>query len=149
MKKLIFLTGMLLFFISVHAQSPAGKWKRIAGINETVSGKRTDLLKDFHKSKPCMAEVIYIFSADGKITENADSCPELMRSSSGESGIGKRWDVAGNNITIRRGDNETSPTIYTVEFNGMLMTWTLIYPDDPNIRDPEKVKSHTMVFEKL
>lgn len=156
MKKVISLIGTLLFIASVNAQSPVGKWKLVSGVTESVTGKSTDIMKGDYEKEPCMAKVIYIFSADGKINTNADHCPESTRKTLEASDPAIKWETSGNKkIIISTKDNDIDPITYDLniffhtDLGKRVMTWVLIFGNDPDDRNPEKVKRLIFTYYEL
>ena len=149
MKKLISLIGTLLLITSVNAQSPVGKWKLTMAVTSTVGGKITDHLKDKYKKDPCLANVIYTFSADGNIITNADQCPDSTRKTVEASNLAVKWEIPGDKkIKIFTADKDIDPVTYELEMfqypdpggkGKRVMTWQLNFGDDPNVNNPEEV----------
>jgi hypothetical protein len=157
MKKMISLLKMLLLIISVNAQTPAGKWKLIEARIITVRGAINFLKEDYEK-EPCLANVIYIFSEDGKIITNAESCPDSTRKSLEASNLAIKWETLGNaKITVSTKDKDIDPItydlrVYTISYlNGgrKIMQWDLDFPDDPEDRNPDKAKKLYFVYYSL
>lgn len=159
MKKVNSLIGILLIITTVNAQSPVGKWKLIIGVTETVAGKSTDLLKNSYEKEPCLKNVIYIFSADGKIITDADKCPDSTRKNLEASNLAIKWEISGNNkIKISTKDSDIDPVTYeltigldehSIARGRRVMRWVLNFGDDPDISNPDEVVVLEFVYEEL
>ena len=119
---LFLITITASFF--VQGQTPVGKWKFVSYTQETRSGKKTDILKEFVKEYPCTTNAILRFDSDGRITAIADKCPADMQ----QSGLGSKWKMPSKNkIQLLMDDDDTDPVTYNFEVTGNRMRWTINY----------------------
>jgi hypothetical protein len=112
--------------LTTGAQNIVGTWKRTANIIENADGTRKDMQPLFLKSKPCMADIKYIFEAGGK---------HYMQSPKG-CGINSdadrfSWKMNGNTITVTSNGGKPGPVTatYTLVFTGNAVTFTHVYND--------------------
>src|SRR5882724_2303416 len=107
MKRLVYLaTFLLLAGLNSRSQSIVGAWKKTATILENSDGSSRDLQKLMTKSKPCLADIQYIFQADGKqLTHPPKGCdiPGLEETAD--------WKVSGNTISVNGRQGKGLPVI--------------------------------------
>jgi len=158
MKKIITIIGLFLIIASVNAQSPVGKWKLVDGKIETITGKRIEFLKEDYEKEPCLANVVYTFSADGKIITKADNCADSTRKSLEASNLAIKWESSGNKkIIVSTKDKDIDPVTYDFEVfilphlnNGKrVMNWELKFDNDPEDRNPERARRLYFVYYAL
>jgi len=155
MKKVISLLGMIFLFTSVYAQFPIGKWKLVKGSTLSLKNIDTDILKEEYEKQPCLANLIYTLTADGKIITNADACPDSAKKDLGVADLGIKWkSSAYNNIVITTADNDLELAYMLVSFTnkdtgrkGML--WIMDFKNEPDTQNPDPIKRLIFTFHEL
>ena len=119
------VTFLLLAGLSSRSQSIIGSWKKTATVLENSDGSSRDLQKLMTKSRPCLADVQYIFQADGKqLTHLPKGCdlPGLEQTAD--------WKVSGNTIGVTGRKGNGLPVVtatYTMTFSGNTVLFTHVY----------------------
>ena len=158
MKKIISIIGLFLFMASVNAQSPVGKWKLVKGITQSKHGIITDVLKEDYQKQPCLANVIYSLTADGKIITDADHCPDSTKKDLGVANLGIRWERPDYyNIIITTDDKDLEPLNYALTFclnpdtRARCMIWILHLKYDPYLDSgkPDEIAQLVFTFHEL
>ena len=154
MEKVISLIGMLLLFTSLDAQPFLGKWKLVKG--ETVSSKNiyTDILKEDYQKQPCLANVVYTLTADGKINTNADHCPDSVKKDLGVADLGIKWRSSGYNIIVTPADNDLELPYTWILFQSSDkgkrgMYWTMQFKNEPDANNPDPITRLIFTFHEL
>ena len=153
MEKVISLIGMLLLIISGNAQSPVGKWKLVKGITQSKHGIVTDILTEDYQKQPCLANVIYTLTADGKIITNADQCPDSTKKDLGVANLGIKWERSDYyNIIITTDDKDLEPLTYALAYflnpdtRKRGMVWIMHLKYDPHLDSGKPDEIANLVF---
>lgn len=131
------------------AQTPVGKWKIVSRSIENADGTEKDMTGAMTAAVPCMVNIKYIFSADGKMAADASGCPATLKKTVEETNSNTRWMVSGSSLTVSDTKNAMPPSTYKIIFSSKAMTWKLVYKDNPKINNVTNAKSLTIVYEKL
>lgn len=124
MKNLIKLFFTLFFFVSflsVYAQGPVGKWK----VESYYSNQnKFDSHKALLSSRPCVADIFYEITEDGKYRLNASksACDEQYRKIQEKIWSKTQWRLKDNMIQLSSTDFAVSKD-YTITFSGNKMIW--------------------------
>jgi hypothetical protein len=139
----VILSGITLFS---HAQGLIGSWKKTDEIVLKKNGKTASTFKMLVKNIPCFADIVYTFSAGGKMSERVKDC-EILQKRIGSQLENSHWKMTGDKLTIDVFD-KTSPVKhaeYQIELVGKdEMIWTFKYsenPGVPNITNAEQMKT--------
>ena len=143
--RLLFLAAFLLAaIIPARSQSIVGSWKRTANILEKSDGSTTDMQKMLTKGRPCMADILYVFEADGRqLTRLPKGC-ELP----GMDDIAD-YTISGATITLTsRGNKGPLGAIaaYTLAFKGNTVTLTHVYTANEKATLHSKVAKLIMTY---
>ncbi|WP_462254905.1 lipocalin-like domain-containing protein [Ferruginibacter sp.] len=136
MKKIITLLIIITATAQIcTAQSPAGKWKRIS-YTVVYEGTKMDTHAALLTQRPCAANIVYEFNADGTYRLNAagSGCDENYKKIQEKLYSKTKWQLTGNSITIYAVSVSLGHT-HTVSFNANKMTLTN--------------KDETIVYQKL
>jgi hypothetical protein len=126
---------LLMAGLSARSQSIVGAWKRTSSHLENSDGSSKDMQKMLTKSRPCMADIQYVFGADGRqLTRPPKDC-ELP----GMDDIAD-YKVSGNTITLTSRGNKGplgATATYTLAFKGNTVIFSHVYTEN------EKATLHT------
>jgi len=149
--RLLLIAALLGFSKASNAQSIVGSWKKT---DETVTGSNGKTKSTFQmivKSMPCFADIIYTFSAGGKMNEKAGDCSMVLQNQVDAEAKSTHWKLVGNKVIMDLSD-KTSPVIhaeYIVEFAGPNeMTWTFIYAENPGVPNITKAKQMKTTYKR-
>lgn len=144
----LILSGATVFS---SAQSVVGSWKKTGEMLIAGNGKTSDAFKMLVKHMPCYANVVYIFSADGKMDEHAKDCAAYLQKQIANQMKNSRWKMAGDRLIMDVSD-KSAPVLhgeYKVEFAGPnKMVWTFDYSENPNVPNIAKVKQMKTTYER-
>ena len=104
------------------------------------------------KSMPCFAGIIYTFSADGKMSEQAKGCSVALQKQITGQLRGARWKMAGNKLIIDATDaaSPVKHAEYKVEFIGNNeMKWTFTYAENPGVPNITRAKQMQTTYTRL
>jgi len=152
MKKLVSFLASLLFIVPLQAQGGiTGRYKLVEGKFETVKGKFIDFLKEEYDKDPCLANVIFDFTNDGKIITTADGCPDSTKKKLFGPELAVKWQVgAQNKMIISTKDDEIDPMAFDLLLylnrGKKEMKWEVVLEIDPNDPNPEKAKKLIYVY---
>ena len=149
MKKFMLVITLLFTVYILVGQSPVGRWKIISRSIENADGTKKDMTGAMKLAVPCMADIKYIFSADGKMSADANGCPAALKKTVEETNSLTRWMISGSSLTVADTKNTMPPSTYKITFSGKTMIWKLLYKDNPKINNDTNAKSLTIVYEKL
>lgn len=138
------------FLPTTHAQSIEGKWKRTAVILTESDGKVTDVHAMAAKALPCAAMLIYEFTANGlQKTIIPAECAKTMQVMA-DMYVDIKYTLVGNKLTMDGVESlELPASIYTIKFQGDVMTWDFSYTNNPKYPNPTKAKHMSIVYKKL
>lgn len=135
------LFGFLIFALassSLSAQSVVGSWRRTAIITTYENGKSVDEMALLTKEMPCIADIVYVFEANGNLTMRVPKgCPIPA--------VLSTWKLNGTTlITSMKGFSTTDQ----VSVSSGTMSTTHVYgPQDKYA--PKGAKSLKVVYQKL
>jgi len=158
MKKInrLYILLLTLAFVSItafsDAQSVVGSWKKKEDILTKENGKTVSTLKMLVKNMPCFANIIYTFTADGKMSEQAKDCTIALQKQIAGQLKASRWKMAGNKLIIDVAD-ATSPVKhaeYQIEFIGSNeMRWTFNYAENPGVPNITRARQMQTTYTRL
>jgi hypothetical protein len=163
MKFIFFLFGFLFVFATSYSQNITGKWKLTEAFIEHHAGPKEDLVKDMLEEYPCFKKIVYVFSANGKITVEKNGCESVDEDEALE--FGTRWKLMDNGKKIIVDDEEIETDeeadtesgeeidaddtiIYQLKTDKNSMTWHIDYAYK-NGDKTESVKKIYYRFEKV
>jgi hypothetical protein len=157
MKKFIAVFGSLLFVVTLYAQMKLeGKYNLVQGHFETVSGKYIQFVQEEYDREPCLAKVVFTFTANGNILTSADNCPDSTKKKLFGPELAVKWvRTAENKIIISTKDDYIDPMtfdlkVYLHHVSGKkMMTWETNLEVDPNDPNPDKAKKLLYVYRAL
>ncbi len=147
---------LALAFVSIaafaNAQGIVGSWKKKDEVLTKGNGKTSNTFKMMIKNMPCFANIVYTFSAGGKMSEQAKDCAvPLQKQITGQT-ENSRWKMAGDKLIIDVSD-ATSPVKhaeYKIEFVGRdEMIWTFNYGENPGVPNFTKAKQMQTTYVRL
>lgn len=121
MKKILLLALAWLAAATIYAQSPVGKWKKISS-TVMYNGQKMDMHEALLKSRPCAANTVYEFTANGKSTLTVNGCDESYKKIQERMWAKTIWKIEGDKITTSVTDFALGNT-YTISFSANTMTW--------------------------
>jgi len=149
--RLLLAAALSAFFAASNAQSIVGSWKKTDEILTGANGKTKSTFQTIVKRMPCFADIIYTFSAGGKMAEKAGSCNMVLQKQVDAETKNTHWKMVGNKAILDVSD-KTSPVIhaeYIVEFAGPNeMTWTFIYAENPGVPNITKAKQMKTTYKR-
>ncbi len=148
MQKIIFITLFIVSTLGAKAQSPVGSWLRVAMIEEKANGKKVDINTELTNAMPCTKNIVYSFLANGTMAAKVTGCALGIKKSIENATKTARWVKVGNKIKVFMTDNSVPPTLNTVVYSGNKMSWTCNYSYFPELPNPNKDKSITIVYQK-
>jgi hypothetical protein len=122
MKKILLLAVGWLLALSTYAQTPIGKWKKVSVI-VVYEGQKMDTHQALLKTRPCAANTVYEFMADGRLTLTVNNCDESYKKIQEHMWAKTKWKVEGNKITTSV-TNFSVGNSYTISYAGNTMIWT-------------------------
>ena len=151
--RILFLT---MAFVSIaafaNAQTVVGSWKKKSEVMLKENGKTTDAFKLLVKNLPCFASIVYTFSADGKMSEQAKDCTVQLQKQVADGLKSARWKMKGSKLIIDVSD-PNSPVKhgeYQIEFVGKdEMIWTFKYSENPGVPNIGKVRQMQTTYVRL
>jgi hypothetical protein len=152
-RRIILLT---VVFVSItafsNAQSVVGSWKKTNEVMVKENGKTTDAFKLLVKNLPCFASIVYTFSADGKMSEQAKDCSIQLQKQIANQQKNVRWKMKGDRLVLDVSD-ASSPVKhgeYQIEFVGNNeMIWTFKYSENPGVPNFTKAKQMQTTYVRL
>ena len=138
---------MAIFCMSSFAQTPVGNWKRISMIEENAQSKKSDVHKLMIQQMPCTENIIYIFSANGKMIHKAKDCAAAIKKSIETAAQKSTWVMKGNTMYTSYEGDKTLNTKCTVTYSGNKMIMKYNY--EPGDFNPAKSKSLTVVYQRI
>lgn len=152
MKK--FFMGALLIgtTITCTAQSIAGSWIKTDEVLIHVDGQTVQAFSKLTKLAPCLKTVVYTFSKDGKLTEDASHCKPEFQKIATTSLRGAGWSMSGDKVTLTVADKTLpySRMIFHVRKDGSdKMVWTFVYAENPGIPGLNKAKEMITTYERV
>jgi hypothetical protein len=157
MKRSIFiqlwLTGLLCALAGLsNAQTVAGSWKKTDEVLMKANGKASSTFKMMLRNMPCFGNIVYIFSNDGKMDEQAKGCSvELQKQIAGQLQSAS-WKMNGGKLLIDVADKAAlaKHAEYQVEFIGKdKMIWTFNYADNPGVPNVTRAKQIQTTYVRL
>lgn len=146
-KQVVFFLISFFFVLISQAKSPVGNWKRISMIEENAQGKKTDTHKELIKLMPCTENTIHSFLANGKMATKVTGCNAGVKKSIEDAAKKSTWTIKSNMMfTTYEGDKSLNSKC-KVSFLGNKMTMTYTYA--PNDYNPTKLKSITILYERV
>lgn len=146
---------LLLVFSSISAlsngQSIVGSWKKTGERLTKKDGKTTSSFNMIVKAMPCFANIVYTFSAGGKIKEQSADCAPSMMKSIGKELENSNWKLNGDQLTLQAVGAASPVKIakYKVTFAGSdTMIWTFIYADNPGVPNITKAKQMQTTYKR-
>ncbi len=127
----------------VNAQGVVGSWKKKDEMLTKANGKTTNTYNMMIKSMPCFANIIYTFSADGKMDEQATGCAVPLQKQIATSLKNARWKTTGGQLIVDVSDANAlvKHAVYRIQFIGKdEMIWTFIYSENPGVSNITKAK---------
>lgn len=123
MQKIILLSLTVLVLNFCAAQSPVGKWKKLAHTS-AYEGHKMDGHAALLKQRPCAAKIVYEINSDGSFRLNAaaSGCEEKYTSIQQKLYSKTQWKLLGNKFTTSATNFAVGQT-YTISFSGNKMTW--------------------------
>lgn len=123
MKALLFSLLLILSTHNIHAQSPAGNWKKISHIVE-MNGQKIDTHIALLQQRPCAGKIVYEIKGDASFRLNAAAavCDEKYRNIQEQLYSKTQWKVVGDKISTSSSNFSISQT-YVLSFSGNTMTW--------------------------
>ena len=126
-----------------NAQSIVGSWKKTDEVLTKENGRTSNSFNMLVKNMPCFANIVYIFSAGGKMDEQAKDCAPFLQKQVASQIKNSRWAMSGKKLIMDVAD-KSSPVQhaeYEVEFIGQNeMIWTFVYADNPGVPNITKAK---------
>ena len=157
MKKIngLYILLLIIAFLGTTAcadgQAVVGSWKKKDEILTKQNGKTVSTLAMMLKNMPCFANIVYSFSGDGKMSEQAKDCAVALQKQIAAQIQGARWKMAGNKLIINA--DATSPVKhaeYHIEFVGSNeMRWTFIYAENPGVPNITRAKQMQTTYIRL
>jgi len=96
---------LLLVFSGIsalsNAQSVIGSWKKTGETLTKKDGRTVSSFSMIVKEMPCFANIIYTFSANGKINEQSADCAASLMKSVGRGLENSNWKVNGDQLTLQ------------------------------------------------
>jgi hypothetical protein len=147
---------LTLVFVSIaafsNAQSVVGSWKKTNEVMLKENGKTTDGFKLLVKNLPCFANIVYTFSADGKMSEQAKDCTIQLQKQIANQQKSVRWKMKGDKLVLDVSD-ASSPVKhgeYQIEFVGQdEMIWTFKYSENPGVPNIGKLRQMQTTYVRL
>jgi len=150
----IFFIGALLVSSTIPctAQSIAGSWIKTDEVVIHLDGQTVQTFSKMTKLAPCLKTVVYTFSKDGKLTEDASHCKPEFQKIATTSLRGAGWSMNGDKVTLTVADKASpfSRMIFHVRKDGGdKMVWTFIYAENPGIPSLTKAKEMITTYERV
>jgi len=150
----IFFIGALLLssIIPCAAQSIAGSWLKTNEVLLHQDGQTFQAFSKLTKVAPCLKTVVYTFSKDGKLTEDASHCKPEYQKIATSSLLGAGWSMSGDKVILTIADKTLpySRMIFHVRRDGNdKMVWTFIYAENPGIPAVNKAKEIITTYERV
>lgn len=114
---------------SAFAQSPVGKWKLVQCYTQLDANRTRDQLAVMYSKQPCLEKLLYIFSADGKISHEENHCADIDPEDG--VGFGNKWKTKNNTITVFNDDLDSTTFGFTT--TGNEMRWRMEIDGEPAI----------------
>jgi hypothetical protein len=146
----LFLCFLLLLLTNrANGQSVVGRWKRLSTTLVNTNGKSEDIDKMMRQAMPCAANIVYTFVANGTMAVDAGACDASTRKMMESMSDKSRWSQSGNKVMATMADKSIPPSTHEVSFSGNTMTWRFNYADNPKLPNPTKVRTMTIVYQRL
>lgn len=152
MKKFFIGTLLISTTITCAAQSIAGSWLKTDEVVIHPDGKTVRVFDKLTKIAPCLKTVVYSFSKDGKLTEDASHCKPEYQKIATSSLLGAGWSMSGDKVTLTVADKTLpySHMIFHVRKDGSdKMVWTFVYAENPDIPSLNKAKEMITTYERV
>ncbi|MBN8851562.1 MAG: hypothetical protein BGO55_04605 [Sphingobacteriales bacterium 50-39] len=138
--------------IPCTAQTITGSWIKTEEVVIHQDGTTAQTFIKMTKLAPCLKTVVYTFSSDGKINEDASHCKPEFQKIASTSLRGAGWSMTGDKVTLTVAD-KTSPfsrMIFHVKKDGSdKMVWTFVYAENPGIPSLTKAKEMITTYERV
>ncbi|MGZ3749798.1 MAG: hypothetical protein ACXVJD_01365 [Mucilaginibacter sp.] len=125
------------------AQDVVGSWKKKDEVLTKGNGKTTNTFSMMIKSMPCFANIIYTFSADGKMGEQAPGCAVPLQKQIATTLKNAHWKTTGDKliVDVSEANALVKHAVYRIQFVGKdEMIWTFIYSENPGVSNISKAK---------
>lgn len=121
MKHLISLFLSMSVLANLHAQTPVGQWKVISDIF-VYDGQKINSHAALLKQRPCAANIVYEFNADGthRLNASKSGCDDRYIKIQEKLWSKSTWKLNGNKLFI--GGKEGIGQTFTVTFSNNKMT---------------------------
>ena len=141
--KLLILVFLLVVQNNVAAQV-AGRWKLADGWTNTVSERKDFFVKEMHKGEPCTRDAVFLFSSEGKIDIESNTCPSQDNDN---TPVFAKYEVTGSSKIKVWAVEDDDPQIYELKYEGNKMIWTMRFPAVVK-NSPDDITALVYVFEK-
>jgi hypothetical protein len=115
-------------------------------------GTSAEAFAKITKVAPCLKTVVYTFTSDGKMSEDASHCEPAYQKIAQSTLQGASWTKSGDKVTLTVAD-KTSPfshMIFHVRASGNdKMIWTFVYAENPGIPSLSKAKELITTYERI
>ena len=138
--------------IPCTAQTIAGSWIKTEEALTRQDGTTVQTFQKMTKVTPCLKTVVYTFSSDGKMSEDASHCKPEYQKIATTSLRGAGWSMAGDKVTLTIADKASlfSKMIFHVRKDGgNKMIWTFVYAENPGIPNMTKAKEMMTTYERV
>jgi hypothetical protein len=145
---IVVLSGITAFS---NAQSIVGSWKKTDEVLTEKNGKTSNTFKMIAKRMPCYANIVYIFSAGGKMDERAKDCAAFLQKEVMVGLKNSRWSMTGNKLIMEMSSTAypVSRAEYKVEFVGSnKMIWTFDYAQNKEFEKITKAEQMKTTYER-
>jgi len=120
---------LILFFLLVAQNNVAaqvdGRWKLADGWTITASEKKDFFVKEMHKDEPCTKNAVFLFSPEGKIDIESNTCPSQDNDN---TPVFAKYEVTGKSEIKVWPVEDDDPQIYELKYEGNKMIWTMRFP---------------------
>ena len=150
----IYLVVALLAAGATHcsAQTIKGSWIKTDEAIVHQDGKTVQTFLKMTKAVPCLKTVVYTFSSDGKLSEDASHCKPEFQKIAQTTLRGAGWTMNGDKVILTVAD-KTSPysrMIFRVRTTGNdKMVWTFVYAENPDIPNLTNAKEMITTYERV
>ncbi len=136
--------------VSGAGQPIVGKWTRTAAILTEADGTVTDMQPLVEKQMPCVASIVYEFTASGaQKTIIPGDCLTAMKPLA-KLYADAEYVLTGNKLTVKApAMPDFPPSVYLIKIQGDTMTWDFQYADNPSYPNPTKAKHLRVVYKKV
>ncbi len=120
LKQLILIFCLSCTFMA-YAQSPIGKWTKVSHTT-LFNGETIDSHAALVSVKPCVKNIVYEFTAEGKASLSAAGCEENYKAIQEKLWSKTKWKSDGNTITTSNTNFAVGNT-YQLSYSGIKMIW--------------------------